>query len=172
MNASRLSANLNRLLAGACLAATTLVGCGSEGSEGRDGKPTGPAGGAASAKSTSPRPAGEAKTLAVPSGGPKKITDFPIPPGAKIVDVGPAFNQSWQFGISSPDAATTLDFYKTTLADAGYTLKEDASLTVGANTVQYDLAFFGKTYGVVDKNNLAGGTQVSVNDKPLRGIEP
>jgi len=114
----------------------------------------------------------EASTIAVPSGGPKKVSRFPIPRGAKMVDLGPAFNQSWQFAISSPDPATTIAFYKATLAEQGYTVKENVSLTTNPNNVEYDLAFFGKTYGVVDEVGVDVGTQITVNDRPISGLKP
>jgi hypothetical protein len=113
----------------------------------------------------------EAGSIAVPSGGPEKIARFPIPKGATIVDLGPVVNGNWQFGISSPDPGTTLAFYKATLTKQGYTLKKNVSPDNAPN-VEFDIAFFGKTYGSVDANDLAGGTLVSINDKPLRGLAP
>lgn len=153
----------------AILAAALLVGCGGDSTD-REAAEAG--GGSSSKPSSSPEPAVEAGTLAVPSGGPEKIEELAIPRGAEIVDLGPASNMSWQFGISSPDTATVLAFYKKALTEDGYTIKEKVTLTVGANDIEYDLAFFGKTYGVVDANELTGGTQVTVNDKPVRGLEP
>lgn len=177
MNAARLSAHsVFSLLAGTCLTATLFVGCGG------DNATTDPADSPAATTdpagaplATTSRPSGttvEASTLAVPPGGPKAITEFPIPRGAKIVDLGPAIGGNWQFGISSPNVATTLNFYKNTLVAEGYTLKEKASITVGVNTVEYDLAFFGKLYVVVDENALAGGTAVTVAERPIEGLEP
>lgn len=114
----------------------------------------------------------EAGALAVPPDGPTTITEFPVPGGAQIIDLGPPIGGNWQFAISAPDAATTLEFYKRTLAAQGYTLRQNASITVGVNTVEFDLAFFGRTYGVVDRNTLVGGVQVTVDARPIRGLEP
>lgn len=158
------------LLACTCAAAILLVGCGSSSGDG----PTTESGGGSSAPTSSRpnAPAVEAGSLAVPPGGPKTITEFPIPGGAQIVDLGPSISGSWQFGISSPDSATTVEFYRKTLAAQGYTLKENVSLKVGVNTVEYDLAFYGTTYGVVDANPALGGTFVTVADRPIRGLTP
>jgi len=166
MDTSRLAAN--RPLVSTCLAAALLVGCGGEGT---DKESSEPAVDSSSKASSSPESAVDASTLAVPSGGPEKIKSFAIPRGAKIVDAGPAFNMSWTFGISSPDTATVLAFYKKALTDGGYTIEEKVTPTTNAN-VEFDLAFYGKTYGVVDASELTGGTQVTVNDRPVRGLEP
>lgn len=107
----------------------------------------------------------------MPPGGPTTITGFPIPGGAQIVDLGPPLDGNWQFVISSPDSATTVEFYKTTLAAEGYTLRENVSVQVGVNTIDYDLAFFGATYGVVSGDDLSG-TLVTVDDDPINGVEP
>jgi len=122
------------------------------------------------AQPTAKAPAGPASTRAIPKGGPKAISRFPVPGRATFVDLGPAFGGNWQFGISSPDSATTLAFYRKTLTAMGYTIKEDVTAKVGANTIEYDLAFSGPTYGVVDEFN--GGTQVTVDDRPLSALQP
>jgi hypothetical protein len=128
--------------------------------------------GKSSSTTTPSKPATvEASTIAVPSGGPKKISRFPIPRSAKMIDLGPAFNQNWQFGISSPDPATTIAFYKAALTKQGYTVKENAALTNNPNNIEYDLAFFGKTYGVVDEIG-PDGTQITVTDRPIDGLKP
>ncbi len=169
MNILRLPAHPHRLLVLTCLAAASLAGCGSDSA---DKKPAEPPGAASSAPASAPKSGGEAGSLAVPAGGPETIEDFPIPRGAKIIDLGPAGNMSWQFGIGSPGAATVVAFYKKALADEGYTVKENVKLTDNPNNIVYDLAFFGKAYGVVDEADLIGGTQVSVNDRPIDGLEP
>lgn len=170
-----------RRLAGVCLAATLLAGCGGGGD---DTETTEPAGGssvtaasptsepAATAASPTSGPAAEAGTLAVPAGGPTAVSEFPIPAGAQVVDLGPPLGGNWQFGISSPDSATAVEFYRTTLAAEGYTLRENVSIQVGVNTSEYDLAFFGTTYGLVGENEGAGGTLVTVDDRPINGLEP
>jgi len=167
MNILRLPAHPHRLLVLTCLAAASLAGCGGDSA---DKKPAESPGAASSAPA--PKSGGEAGTLAVPAGGPETIKDFPIPRGAKIIDLGPAGNMSWQFGIGSPDAATVLAFYKKALTDEGYTVKENVKLTDNPNNIEYDLAFFGKAYGVVDEDAGIGGTQVTVNDRPIDGLEP
>jgi hypothetical protein len=159
-----------RLLIGSSLAATLLVGCGSGSSDPATPEPADAS--SPQVSSTTNAPVIEAATLAVPPGGPTTITEFPIPSGTRIVDIGPPFGGNWQFGISAPDTATTLEFYKKTLAAQGYTLEENASVKVGVNTVVYDLAFFGTAYGIVDENELLGGTLVTVDDSPLTGLEP
>jgi len=166
MRTPRIAISSVRLLASTCCAAALLTGCGGDST---DEKATSPAAGGSSTSAVS---GAEASTLAVPSGGPGKITEFPIPGGAKIVDTGPAFNKSWTFGISSPDTAAVVAFYKKALTDERYTVKENVTLANNANNIEYDLAFFGETYGVVDESDLTGGTQVTVNDQPIRGLEP
>lgn len=156
-----------RMLVSSCLMAALLVGCGNDSTDdGAANRATG------SSSEPSNPPATQADTLAVPSGGPKKIKEFPIPQGAKIVDIGPAYNLSWQFGISSPNTTAVLAFYKDALVERGYTVREKATQSIGANRVERDLAFFGKTYGIVDADeSIAGGTLISVNDNPLQGLE-
>lgn len=173
------TARLPGLLAGAGLVATLLAGCG--GDDPVPVEPTGapPAatsdssGDSASAESsTASEPAAEASSLPVPPDGPTAITEFPVPAGAEIVDIGPPLGGNWQFGISSPDPATTIEFYLTTLAAEGYTFRENVSVVVGENTIEYDLAFFGTTFGIVDQSDLVGGTLVTVDDEPLDGVTP
>jgi len=124
----------------------------------------------APASTSTKEPAVKASKRAIPAGGPKAISTFPVPAGAKYVDLGPAYAGNWQFGISSPDKATTLEFYRKTLAAMGYKLKEDVTAKVGANTIQYDLTFSGPTYGVVD--SYGDATQVTVDDRPISALEP
>ena len=124
MNILRLPAHPYRLLVLTCLAAASLAGCGSDSA---DKKPAEPPGAASSAPASAPKSGGEAGTLAVPAGGPETIEDFPIPRGAKIIDLGPAGNMSWQFGIGSPDAATVIAFYKKALIDEDCTAKENVA---------------------------------------------
>lgn len=162
--------DITDILVPICLAAVLLAGCGGDST---DGSSTNPVDSPPSKSSSPPESATQADTLAVPSGGPKKIKEFPIPGGAETVDIGPAFNLSWQFGISSPDTTAVLAFYKKALTDRGYTVKEQVTQEVGANSIERDLAFFGKTYGIVDEDaSIAGGTLISVNDNPLQGLEP
>lgn len=158
-----------RLLAGTCLAAALVTGCGG----GNDGPTTEPgSGSSAPTSSRTSAPSVESGTLPVPPDGPTSITEFPIPSGAEIVVIGPPFGGNWQFGISSPDTATVLEFYRRTLVADGYTVREDVSQTVGANVIEYDLAFYGPTFGIVDANEVFGGTQVAVDERPLQGLEP
>lgn len=187
MNVALISTGFRVVLIGGFLVAMLLAGCGS-GESDTEAKDTAanearePAPAASSASETkepasdppdgsTPEPETEASTLPVPKDGPTTIKEFPIPSGAEILDMG-AMSGNWQFGISSPDAATTLDFYKTTLADKGYTLKEDVSVKYGENTIEWDLAFFGTTYGVVEEDELTGGTLVTVDDEPIDGLKP
>lgn len=158
-----------------------LAGCGSDTAEPEATEPDGSSSattadssaGSSSAPSTAEtEPAAEASTLPVPPDGPTTITEFPVPAGAEIVDLGPPLSGNWQFGISSPDPATTLEFYKTTLAAEGYTFRENVSVEVGVNTIEYDLAFFGATFGIVDQSDLVPGTLITVDDEPLDGVAP
>lgn len=177
MGAGRLPRRSSRSLAGAVVAATLLAGCG--GDEPATVGPERPASSAAAGtgassppSSASTTPAAQAGSLPVPADGPKTITEFPIPAGAKIVDVGPPIGGNWQFGISSPNTATVLQFYRTTLAARGYALEEKRKVQAGKNTIEYDLSFSGPgpIYGLVDENSLAGGTNVTVTDRPIKGF--
>jgi hypothetical protein len=162
-----------RLLLGPALAATLLAGCGGE-----DTETTAPAGGSTSSPSSAPattpadEPAAEPSALPVPEDGPSTIKEFPVPADAQILDLGPPLSGNWQFGITSPDPATTVEFYKETLGAEGYKLKENVQVKVGANTIDYDLAFYGDTYGIVSENDLAGGTLITVDDEPIDGLAP
>lgn len=181
MDAARLSGYCSRLIAGTALVAALLAGCGSDSA---DPVAPDPDGGSSSTNADSSKnssasssaasePAAEGSTLPVPVDGPTTtITDFPVPDGAEIVDLGPALSGNWQFGISSPDPVTTVEFYKTTLTAAGYTLRENVAVVVGENTIEYDLAFFGTTFGIVDASNVVPGTLVTVDDEPIDGVEP
>lgn len=158
-----------RLLAAFCVCATLLIGCGNT-SRSDDVEATQPASGASTAAPrTSEAPAVRAGAFAVPPDGPTSITEFPIPAGAEVVDLGPPTLGVWLFGISSPDSATTLDFYRRTLAAQGYTVQENVSHSTA--DIKYDLAFFGKVHGVVSENELAGGTMVTVQDEPPRWLD-
>ena len=52
-------------------------------------------------------------------------------------------------------------FYRRALTDEGYTVKENVKLAGNPNK-----------YGIVDKDDLLGGTQAAVNDRPIDGLEP
>ncbi|CAN5212263.1 hypothetical protein BH18ACT4_BH18ACT4_00900 [soil metagenome] len=171
-----------RLIVAMGLTAVLLAGCGG----GNDGEDSGGVPAESTVGSGSPPPspstsesqthndtsAPEADSLPVPPEGPSTITEFPIPGGAVIVDLGPPDFGNWQFGISAPDFATTLEFYRTTLAAQGYTLRENVPIFAGSD-VEYELAFFGPTYGVVFEGGVVlDGTLVTVSDRPIDGIEP
>lgn len=166
--------------ASTCLVAALLTGCSGGNSDGAaedvPAAPDPPSIAATTPSDTpaesTPEPAIEASALPVPTDGPKGLKEFPVPAGAEIVDLGPPLNNNWQFGIGSPDPATTVDFYKATLATEGYTLRENVQVQVGANKIEYDLAFFGPSYGVVTANDMTGGTLVTVDDEPITGLEP
>lgn len=155
-------------VAAICLVVALVAGCGGDSTDKSSTEP--PVAGSSPAPSGAPETEIEADTLTVPSDGPKKIKEFPIPGGAKIIDLGPPSGGNWQFGISSPDRTAVLAFYKKTLLDQGYTVKENVSKTLGENVVNFDLAFFGKTYGVVTE--FGNGTQVTVDDDPVADLEP
>ncbi len=156
---------------GLLLGLALLAGCGG----GDDTQTTEPGGGSstsAPADEPASEPAAEPSTLPVPPDGPSTIKEFPVPADAQILDLGPTLSGNWQFGITSPDPATTVAFYKETLGAEGYKLKENVQVKVGANTIDYDLAFYGDTYGIVSENDLAGGTLITVDDEPIDGLAP
>ncbi len=86
------------------------------------------------------------------------------------MEMGPPLDGNWQFLIDSPDTTTTIDFYKRVLLSEGYSIRENVSVVLGANTINYDLAFFGKTFGSV--SDFYGGTAVTVDDDPILGLDP
>ena len=90
--------------------------------------------------------------IPVPAGGPTQVANFPVPKGVKVKGPGPT-DQSWQFDIRTKDTESVLAFYRTALADAGYTVQNDVNLKVGIEKVHYDIQFSGpaKGYIVADK---------------------
>ena len=164
MNSRSPRSSLASLLAAAALIGAAVTGCGD--GAGAAGDPAAGAPANRSAGASVPN----ASTRDIPSGGPQAIKDFPVPVGAKFVNLGPAYGGNWQFGISSPGTDGVVAFYRKTLPAMGYTVKEDVSVQVGANTVQWELTFAGPTYGMV--NGLYGNTLVTVDDKPLKALNP
>jgi hypothetical protein len=90
--------------------------------------------------------------IPVPAGGPTKVANFPVPEGVRVKGPGPT-DQSWQFDIHTKDTDSVLAFYRTALANAGYTVQNDVVLKVGIEKVHYDIQFTGpaKGYIVADK---------------------
>lgn len=174
MHTFGLSRRYDRLIRGVALAALLLPGCRGDKSEtvGPERPSSSAAPGSTPSSGATTKPAAQAGSLPIPAGGPTTITEFPIPGGAKIVDGGPALGGNWQFGISSPGPAAVLQFYRTTLAAKGYTLEEKRKVQAGKNTVEYDQSFSGPgpIYVLVDENPLAGGTSITVTNRPITGF--
>lgn len=58
----------------------------------------------------------EAEMLPIPADGPPGITEFPVPAGSQLNDLG-AFSGQWQFTILTSDPQSVIDFYAATLPE-------------------------------------------------------
>ena len=106
----------------------------------------------------------EAEMLPIPADGPPGITEFPVPAGSQLNDLG-AFSGQWQFTILTSDPQSVIDFYAATLPELGYTLEEDPITTAGVNVVEWDLGFTGPAFGTLNDAPALGGVDVIVGDE-------
>jgi hypothetical protein len=103
--------------------------------------------------------------IPVPAGGPTQVANFPVPKGVKVKGPGPT-DSSWQFDITTKDTDKVLAFYRTALADAGYTVQNDVNLKVGVEKVHYDIQFGGPAKGYIVADKSADDVFVLVESLP------
>jgi hypothetical protein len=110
-----------------------------------------------------------ASELAAPTGAPRTIQGFPVPPGAKVKDPG-GLDETWQFDIHTDDPADVIAFYKRVLPQMGFTVRTDVTYTIGNEDVHWDLAFDGRVSGTMARDIPNGVVFVVVNPPGQKAI--
>lgn len=94
------------------------------------------------------------------------ITEFPVPAGSEVESPGIPFSGSWEFSVADATPEEPAAFYLQALPPLGYTVTEDAVITVGANAIEFAAGWSGPAYGTVDP--FSG--RVVVRDRPADGL--
>jgi hypothetical protein len=110
-----------------------------------------------------------ASQLPAPTGAPRTIQGFPVPPGVKVKDPG-ALDETWQFDIHTDDPAGVIAFYKRVLPKMGFTVRTDVTYTIGTEKVQWDLAFDGRVSGTIVRDPDYSVVFVVVNPPGQKAI--
>lgn len=155
-------------IAGLALAAV-LVGCGGSSPDKPAAEPTNSVDPPLPTVSAS----GDIKTtttttaIPVPSGGPRKVANFPVPDGVQIKAPAPS-QDSWQFDLYPVDVDEVLAFYRKALPADGYTIKNNVRVKIGIEKVHYDIQFSGKANGYIVADKAGKDVFVVVRQLPTQ----